>query len=454
MCQTLPVNLPAFEPPLREPRRLVGWILLALLIFVVSVATIGLSYSADQKGGIDRESRLLFKEALARQALSDMQSQRSTGQNYGKVAANLLKDLPPRARQGSVYLALKYLAGEPVTEKELETLDTKASDANEALYALLNAKDDDPDLLRQWAHTLEDGELEHQAVATAVLQKLGESGSAQPLFSHVQVVLVAAGSLLLVVLALVGLVLWGVYLHHRSNSKLLPERGVLPFISLGTADGLVFRACIALLALLSASALVVPFAHLLSEDGAELASLLITLAVVLVVIQWRAWSSTVGLKELLGRSKPVGRYVGWGFIGEIAGIPILLLAVLGSVALRSVAPDPSHPAAETLLSNPTPFAVFNVFFGACIMAPLLEEFIFRGLILSAFLRVMRPASAILLNGFAFAAIHPQGIAGIPALMAIGVILAMMTYQTGSLIPAITGHALSNFTVLCLNLLMN
>ncbi|MCH8922998.1 MAG: ATP-binding cassette domain-containing protein [Planctomycetes bacterium] len=50
-------------------------------------------------------------------------------------------------------------------------------------------------------------------------------------------------------------------------------------------------------------------------------------------------------------------------------------------------------------------------------------------------RLKSPWAGMLVSGFLFAAIHPQGPSGWPPLLAVGFMAALVTYQTGSLLPA-------------------
>lgn len=85
----------------------------------------------------------------------------------------------------------------------------------------------------------------------------------------------------------------------------------------------------------------------------------------------------------------------------------------------------------------------------CILAPLLEEIIFRGIILKALLnKGWKPVYAILLSSFLFGLIHGNPWQFIGAMIA-GSALGWIYYQTKSLITPILGHALNNISVLLL-----
>ncbi|MEA2553045.1 MAG: protease family protein, partial [Fimbriimonadaceae bacterium] len=95
------------------------------------------------------------------------------------------------------------------------------------------------------------------------------------------------------------------------------------------------------------------------------------------------------------------------------------------------------------------------FVSAAVIAPFWEEIMFRGTILPALSTVLgRPLWGILLSSFMFAAIHPQGVPLWLGLGLIGGMNAMLAYQTKSLVPSITVHAINNSLVLALGLLIS
>jgi membrane protease YdiL (CAAX protease family) len=56
---------------------------------------------------------------------------------------------------------------------------------------------------------------------------------------------------------------------------------------------------------------------------------------------------------------------------------------------------------------------------------------------------MNAVFAAAISGVIFAAVHPQGWAVVPALAAIGAVLALVRQWRGSLVASITAHALHN-----------
>lgn len=83
-----------------------------------------------------------------------------------------------------------------------------------------------------------------------------------------------------------------------------------------------------------------------------------------------------------------------------------------------------------------------------IAAPVVEELLFRGMLLSRLIRSMRPGWAVLAQAVLFAAIHlldPSAVAALPGLVIIGAVLGYAAIRTGSLSLPITLHAGVNLT---------
>lgn len=78
-----------------------------------------------------------------------------------------------------------------------------------------------------------------------------------------------------------------------------------------------------------------------------------------------------------------------------------------------------------------------------IMAPLVEELLFRGAIQGYMLRQgMKPLPAILIASAIFGIVHMNPIQ-IPFAFAIGLIFGWLYYRTGSVVPGIIGHFINN-----------
>jgi membrane protease YdiL (CAAX protease family) len=168
------------------------------------------------------------------------------------------------------------------------------------------------------------------------------------------------------------------------------------------------------------------------------------------------WTSTRPMRDVL--SAP---------IGYLATLPMVALSfvLMAGLIMQSMQPTDneefsrgqsiSHPIQE-YASDSTANVILWVVLAACVAAPIVEETVFRGILyrhlrdVTAHWRtVASVAFSSLLNGFIFAAIHPQGVMLIPVLGALAVGFSLMREWRGSLYPSMIMHAIHNSLVTCL-----
>ena len=143
----------------------------------------------------------------------------------------------------------------------------------------------------------------------------------------------------------------------------------------------------------------------------------------------------------------------------LSALPLLALGVLIMLGIMFVrrrmglddpaGEGPSHPIIGIALSGSV-WAWVQMIFVACVLAPLVEEAMFRGA-LYQHLRELGPglakgasvAFSVLVSGFVFAAIHPQGWLGVPVLMSLATAFALSREWRGSLVPAMIAHGINN-----------
>lgn len=182
-------------------------------------------------------------------------------------------------------------------------------------------------------------------------------------------------------------------------------------------------------------------------------------------IPWRTLRGDIGL--VAGRNPLVELLL--GFATYAMALPLMIVGlILTSLLLRLQSGDtgdsfrpirlPSHPVVESMPSAGwTTF--LQILILASVVAPIVEETMFRGLLYyhlrNAGWRLPRLTSFVLAGGavsLLFAAIHPQGLATIPALMSLAYAFTLAREWRGTLLPSMVAHGLNNGFVMMLLLI--
>lgn len=120
-----------------------------------------------------------------------------------------------------------------------------------------------------------------------------------------------------------------------------------------------------------------------------------------------------------------------------------------SDALSSLLPEMPESLARALEMATEGRFVIN-FLSVCVLAPLFEEWLCRGLLLGGLLnRGCKPWLAVLLSGIFFALIHGNLWQGLPALL-LGCLFGYVYVKTGSLKLTILMHFTNNFVSLMIS----
>ena len=154
-----------------------------------------------------------------------------------------------------------------------------------------------------------------------------------------------------------------------------------------------------------------------------------------------------GVERALGLDLPlwsdVGRIVRWSLLLLLAQSAVIGLARLVVPALRDV---PVENA--TFLRDQSPAALVVLALAAVLVAPVLEELLFRGVVLRGLMLRTGFWPAAVVSSVCFGALHATavGLEGLPIVLATGVFglgLCVLTRRTGRLGPAVGVHALRN-----------
>jgi membrane protease YdiL (CAAX protease family) len=92
------------------------------------------------------------------------------------------------------------------------------------------------------------------------------------------------------------------------------------------------------------------------------------------------------------------------------------------------------------------WSFFVTFLGLCLMVPMAEELVFRGVVQQIFTRNMGPALGFILGGLVFGAVHLNAHLLI-SISFFGVFLGFIYYATGNITYTIVAHSLFNTAAL-------
>ncbi|HVW36925.1 MAG TPA: CPBP family intramembrane glutamic endopeptidase, partial [Pirellulales bacterium] len=175
-------------------------------------------------------------------------------------------------------------------------------------------------------------------------------------------------------------------------------------------------------------------------------------------VAWRQVRDDIGLRS--GRRPLVELLL--GLVAYLAAMPLVIAGLILIVAIMALERQgaggaglelgremPSHPIVGWLLDSDW-WQKLQVVFLASVMAPLMEETMFRG-VLHRHLRDATSrfgfAASVLTSGlavsFLFAVIHPQGLLATPVLMALALAFTLAREWRGTLLPAMLAHGANN-----------
>lgn len=159
------------------------------------------------------------------------------------------------------------------------------------------------------------------------------------------------------------------------------------------------------------------------------------------------WREALGLHG--GRG--VLREMRAGLLGWVAALPLLAAGMIAaSWIMKFTGEFPSHPIVDVFAGDG--WAKFGAIMLAVVWAPVSEEVMFRGLLFPGLSAWMRWLLGMLMSAFVFAVIHPQGWAGVPAIMALAGTFSLLRMWRHSLIAPMTAHALNN-GIMCVMMLL-
>ncbi|MFO7946655.1 MAG: type II CAAX endopeptidase family protein [Armatimonadota bacterium] len=134
------------------------------------------------------------------------------------------------------------------------------------------------------------------------------------------------------------------------------------------------------------------------------------------------------------------------------GYSVLVVgAVLVSLNLPQITGGSFAQVGMKLMGQHTALSVAIYVFLLAVVAPVVEELLFRGYLYPALRENMSKFAAVAISAILFALLHLNPVAIVP-IVVIGIVLAILYETTHSVVPGIVCHALNNTIVFCILML--
>lgn len=158
------------------------------------------------------------------------------------------------------------------------------------------------------------------------------------------------------------------------------------------------------------------------------------------VLSWR----------VLGPLRPRPRHVAMGVGLGLSGLVIVL--TLAEIVNQTFGPYDAPEQYALQVSTSSLLVLVLAGISAVVLAPVVEEVVFRSLLFQSVRRKLGLSAAMVVQALVFAYIHLEVVGNPPAvvgLVALALWLAGSFHRTGSLVVPVTAHATYNLTVLLL-----
>ena len=214
--------------------------------------------------------------------------------------------------------------------------------------------------------------------------------------------------------------------------------------------------CVTILAILVCSLIAVAFAHSMHAFNGLSIYALAQEPLIVIGSQIASYPIVIGFMAVLVRRRsgePFLTAIQWNWPGRtaiwfyLAGI-VLAFTVEG---LAHFLPIPKSLPMDKFFNDATS-AYLMAFFGV-LVAPVLEELFFRGMLFPTLRRGLGTILGVLLTAAAFAAIHSAQLgyawAPILSIFVVGLVLTILRERTGSVAAGVLTHSGYNFTLFAL-----
>lgn len=143
-----------------------------------------------------------------------------------------------------------------------------------------------------------------------------------------------------------------------------------------------------------------------------------------------------------------------GLIGYVGIVPVVFtISMIYQLFLYAAGyPVTLQDVVEIFLEPQSPWSLFSLMVLAVVVAPLVEEMLFRGILLPVLLKKVGLGTAVVISSILFAGIH-QHLPSLAPLFVLSVVLSLLYVYSGSLWSSIILHAVFNGISICILLLV-
>lgn len=462
------MNEPQFEfgapeaaIPERPHRR--GWIALFLIMGTLIAGQLAMYFGRSESESdpflevsTGFRAAVLESEAFKRlKWLPTSASETAIAGSLDELVSQVVGSRKTNATAARLYAAMRTEQKKTVEEADLELLLKSEKPEERAFAEIYRRKSLTVDEAKSLSENFPPDAFSYRMASLHAREKAGEAGVRARFFPDSELFRFFVGFGLIFAALLVGMSLLTLYAGMRFSGRWAPVGHPAGKLTAAEADTYAGRAAIMMAGFIGFGvAISLALGPFLAEEFVNvLVGAATTAFAFLLLTKWRV-SGGPTMRLFARERNQFWGDVAWGFLGAIANVPLLLCCAIAGKTLFSGLPGPEHPISSQIQSGPGLLTLVMLGIAAAVFAPLFEEICFRGTITPAMERLLGgPAPGIVAAGLLFAAIHPQGIAGWLPLAMVGSFAAMLTYQRGSLVPAIAMHATHNASLLIITLTM-
>ena len=451
---TEPEGEVAPTPPRPPPRVLTGWIVSGLMFFLaITYAVSGYFEKPEGDPSFTQlqqefESQFSFAHGLPEQL------EGQGGDGVRSVLEDALKDAGEHEEAARIAVVAAYEIGEEPDEGALGTLSASEDELSNDIASLYSSETVDASFVEEFT-TEKSAEFAVRLAQTHALEMTGEDGGRDSFLDKSLLQNTAVIGIAVLAFGAGGLLCLVLFFTARSAGRLRP----VGFGGIKKSDGdrLMLRFAYYMVGYAFIGIGVSELLGATTSINGVWTSVIVLLLVgafVVAMFYVPLMEKVDGLKVIIGgKAQEFWKNVGIGLYGYLCTVPVLIVVLAVVSRLSDLMPPPSHPVSESM-ANATSIDWIAIALTTAILAPLIEELTFRGLLFPALVaQLKRPLWAILVCGLLFAAIHPQGPLMWPALMMTGGTAAYVRYYTGSLVSSITLHVANNSAILAVSLLV-